>query len=160
MIPHKGFSNFNDSNCNIFWLTLVHIICAAVYNHKQCCALQRNVPRSPSDIFNAITTDSQVKSIFKIVLPNMSVFQTCWNRVTNYNDWCGRVLQKFFVERKCFLPPSLCNRGTYNLQLLVWLLLVKLRASLVIISVCVLYNFPGNKIPSLIFFVWKLILIS
>ena len=50
--------------------------------------------------------------------------------------------------------PSLCKCGTGNLQLLVWLLLVKLRVSQVIISVCVLYNFPVNKITLLIFFVW------
>ena len=44
MILHQIFSIFHDSNGNIFWLTLVYIICAAVHNHKQCCVLQRNIP--------------------------------------------------------------------------------------------------------------------
>ena len=107
MIFRKGFSNFQDSSCNIFRLTLVHIIYAVVYNHKRCCVLQRNILCSPYDIFNTIFTDTQVKGIFKIAPPNMLVScQTCCNRVTNYNDWCSRILQKFFLERKCFPPPK------------------------------------------------------
>ena len=50
--------------------------------------------------------------------------------------------------------------GTGNLQILVWILLVKLRAFLVMVSVCVLYNFLDIKITSLFFFVSKLMLIS
>ena len=43
-----------------------------------------------------------------------------------------------FLWNVCFsCHPSLCKCATGYLQLLVWLLLVKLRASLVIISVCV-----------------------
>ena len=96
-----------------------------------------------------------------IVSPNISVSsQSCCNRVTNYNDWCDRVLQKFFWNVCVSCHPSFCMRGTGNLQLLAWLFLVKLRTSLVIISVCVLCNFFGNKITSLIFFMWKLIFVK
>ena len=43
-----------------------------------------------------------------------------------------------FLGKYVSCHPSFCMRGTSNLQLLVWLFLVKLRASLVTISVCVL----------------------
>ena len=113
----------------------------------------KKYPTLPYDIFNAITSDTQVKSVFKILLPNMLVSsQTCCNRVTNYNDWCGRVLQKILWNVCASCHPSLSKRGTGNLQLLVRLLLVKPWGSLIIVSVCVLYNFLVNKITSLIFF--------
>ena len=60
-------------------------------------------------------------------------------------------LKNFFWNVFVSYHPSLCKRDTGNLQLLVWLFLVKLRASLVIISVCALYNFFGNKIILLIY---------
>ena len=82
------------------WPTLFLPQCIITNNVAFCKEISRAV-------HNTITTDNQVRSTFKIVLPNMSVSsQTCRNRLTNYNDWCGRVLEKFFQERICFLPSK------------------------------------------------------
>ena len=65
----------------------------------------KKYPRLSESIFNGITTDTQIKSILKIVPPNISVSsQTSHNQITNDNDSCGTVLQKLFLL--CFLLPK------------------------------------------------------
>ena len=104
-------------------------------------------------LFNSITTDTQIKRILKIVLPNISVSsEISHNGVTNYNHCCGRVLQKFFLESMCFLPSKFVYAWMGNLQLLTWLLPVKLRASLFMTFVFYI-NFLDNKITSMMFIV-------
>ena len=82
--------------------------------------------------------------------------ETSCNLVTSYNDWYSRILQKFFLESMCFLPP----RFVY-----VWHL--RSPASEVVISSETLgvsihsfcfvsyVSFLDYKITSLILFLWK-----
>lgn len=52
------------------WSILIHVISVAVYNYKRCRRWQRNILPSPKNVFNTVTTDTQIKCIVKIVSPN------------------------------------------------------------------------------------------
>ena len=160
---HKSFGNFHDSNYNIFWLILVHIICTAVYNHKRSCVWQGNILHSPWDILNAITADTLMKCIFKIVSLNITVSPQIagikYNKPIKMTDTAE--FFKSFFEIYVFPATQVCacmapaiwrfwrgycqwNSGRlYSWDLFVFNI-----------------NFLNNKITSLIFLVWKLILIS
>ena len=77
--------------------------------------------------------------------------QTCCNQITNYKDWCSRVLQKLFVKRMCFLAPKLVE--ALNQQCAAFGVVTSSKApGISSHNFSLLYNFPGNKITSLIFF--------
>ena len=120
-----------------------------VHGKEISCALHKT--------FSARSTLIPTNRIVKMVSPNMSVSSTSSrNRVTNYSDWWSSILQKSFLESGVSCHPGLCMRVTSDLQLLEWLLLVKLCAFSWFLLVLYV-NFLVYKIKWSMFFLWWMI---
>ena len=126
MILRKGASNFHDSSCNIFWLSLVHIICSAVYNDKRFCVLQQNIPYH-------MTFSTRSPLVPKLRASLKYFLQIC-RHLLKPNAIESPIImidtaeffKSFFWNVCVCCHPGLRIGGNGNLQLLVWLLLVKL----------------------------------